>query len=175
MVSATRFRRGGGHEGCRIIGGVEHGIGREEPMDSRLLTEIDTAIRQGTTEERQALLLAVAAALASCGTPAALRPPPSAAGDGDDRLLSMPEVAAQLGIPRDRAYDLGRQGRLPVVSIGKYRRVRQSAVTAFLKRNESAGLDRRLYTYSPRDGPPSLGRGHRAEDRAGTPAGSRHG
>src|SRR5688572_2428287 len=146
-------------------------------MESRLLVEVATVIREGSIEDRQALLVAVARALATCAGPASHTPDGGAQGAsaGDDRLLTMPEVAAQLGIPADRAYDLGRQGRLPVVTIGKYRRVRQSAVAAFLKRNESAGLDRRLYTYSPRDERPSMGRGHRAADGGGTPAGSRHG
>jgi excisionase family DNA binding protein len=120
-------------------------------MDSRLLQDVATVIREGSTEDRQALLVTVASALAICGGPApqATGGAGSAAG-GDDRLLTMPEVAVQLGIPTDRAYDLGRQGRLPVVTIGKYRRVRQSAVAAFLKTNETTGLNRPRYSYSPR-------------------------
>ena len=118
-------------------------------MESKLLTEVAVAIREGSLEDRQALLLAVAAALAACaGTTPSVRVRPNSHAD-DDRLLSMPEVASQLGIPKDRAYDLGRQGRLPVVSIGKYRRVRQSAVTAFLRMNETTGLEKRWYAYSP--------------------------
>jgi excisionase family DNA binding protein len=122
-------------------------------MDTRVLHEVATVIREGSTEDRQALLVAVASALATCVGPG---PPSHAAGAAgrsaasEDRLLAMPEVADQLGIPTDRAYDLGRQGRLPVVTIGKYRRVRQSAVADFLKTNETTGLNRPRYSYSPR-------------------------
>jgi excisionase family DNA binding protein len=121
-------------------------------MDSRLLVEVTTVIREGSIEDRQALLVAVAGALATCTGPAPHTPDGGARGAsaGDDRLLTMPEVALQLGIPTDRAYDLGRQGRLPVVTIGKYRRVRQSAITAFLQTNETSGLNRPRYSYSPR-------------------------
>ncbi|HWX25460.1 MAG TPA: helix-turn-helix domain-containing protein, partial [Vicinamibacteria bacterium] len=53
-----------------------------------------------------------------------------------ERLLSLPEVACNLGITEDRAYDLARQHRLPVVTIGKYKRVRASALAAFVASNE---------------------------------------
>lgn len=121
-------------------------------MDSRLLVEVAAAIREGSIEDRQALLVAVAGALATCAGPAPHAPTGGTqdTSAADDRLLAMPEVAAQLGIPTDRAYDLGRQGRLPVVTIGKYRRVRQSSVAAFLKTNETTGLNRPRYSYSPR-------------------------
>lgn len=55
---------------------------------------------------------------------------------GGDRLLSLPEVAGILGVPEDRAYDLARQRRFPVVVIGKYRRVRESALRAFVEASE---------------------------------------
>jgi predicted DNA-binding transcriptional regulator AlpA len=58
----------------------------------------------------------------------------------DDRLLDMPETADLLGIPEDRAYDLGRQRAFPVVSIGKYKRVRLSAVMKFIAASESQPL-----------------------------------
>src|SRR6266852_5200281 len=37
-----------------------------------------------------------------------------------DRLLTIPEVAFLLGVPRGCAYDLARRGELPTVLIGKY-------------------------------------------------------
>lgn len=52
-------------------------------------------------------------------------------------LLSLPEVAAALGIPEDRAYDLAREGLLPVVTIGKYKRVRESTLRAFIAASET--------------------------------------
>ena len=54
----------------------------------------------------------------------------------EDRLLEFSEVATMLGVPEDRARDAGRRGELPVVGIGKYRRVRLSAVRAYIKANE---------------------------------------
>lgn len=119
-------------------------------MDSRLLQEVVAVIREGSTEDRQALLVTVASALAVCGGAAHQSTGGAESAAAGDRLLTMPQVAAQLGIPTDRAYDLGRQGRLPVVTIGKYRRVRQSAVAAFLKTNETTGLNCPRYSYSPR-------------------------
>src|SRR4029453_556394 len=41
----------------------------------------------------------------------------------------------------DRAYDLARKRRLPVVEIGKYRRVRLSAVQEFIAIHEAKRLD----------------------------------
>lgn len=60
-------------------------------------------------------------------------------------LLSLPEVAAALGIPEDRAYDLAREGRLAVVTIGKYKRVRESTLRSFIAASETpAAPGRRL-------------------------------
>lgn len=59
-----------------------------------------------------------------------------ASNSAQERLLSMPEAAILLRIPEDRAYDLARQRRFPVVAIGKYRRVRESALRAYIEANE---------------------------------------
>ena len=61
---------------------------------------------------------------------------PKVISPGEDHLLSLPDVAKILGVPEDRAYDLARQRRLPVVVIGKYRRVRESALRAFIAASE---------------------------------------
>jgi excisionase family DNA binding protein len=50
----------------------------------------------------------------------------------DSGLLSLPEVAKLLAIPVSRAYELARRGGLPAVKVGKYVRVRRSAVDAFI-------------------------------------------
>ena len=44
----------------------------------------------------------------------------------EDRLLSMPDVAARLGITEHQARELGRRGRLPIVRVGQ-RHVRVAA------------------------------------------------
>lgn len=58
----------------------------------------------------------------------------------EDRLLSLPDVAKVLGVPEDRAYDLARQRRLPVVVIGKYKRVRESALRAYIAASEAPAI-----------------------------------
>ena len=44
-------------------------------------------------------------------------------GDGDDRLLSVVEAAALLGISRTKTYELASRGQIPVVRIGKAVRI----------------------------------------------------
>ncbi len=61
-----------------------------------------------------------------------------------ERLLTLPEVAEILGVPEDRAYDLARRRELPVVTIGRYKRVRASALRAYVGENEQKALDERL-------------------------------
>jgi excisionase family DNA binding protein len=51
--------------------------------------------------------------------------------DGDARLLTMRQVAARLNVPKSRAYELARQGKLPAVRIGKYVRISSEALTAY--------------------------------------------
>jgi len=114
-----------------------------------IFAALDEAVRHAAPEERARLVVQLAARLAQLG--AGLTAPPSAVPE--DRLLDMPEVARILAIPEDRAYDLGRQHAFPVVTIGKYRRVRHSALAAFIAASEDESLDREAYgTYSaPRD------------------------
>jgi excisionase family DNA binding protein len=82
----------------------------------------------GALARLQALALARLNACGACQTPVE---------EGSDQLISLPEVARRLGIPEDRGYDLARQGRLPVVAVGKYRRVRESALRAFIAASET--------------------------------------
>ncbi len=58
-----------------------------------------------------------------------------------DELLDMPMVAKLLGIPESRARELGRRGQLPVVAVGKYIRVRRSAVDAFMANGDGSRRD----------------------------------
>ena len=70
------------------------------------------------------------------------------------RLLTIPQVAEQLAIPKARAYELARRGNLPIVRIGKYIRIEASALATWIStHSEVQGVDTRLYTeYStPRD------------------------
>ena len=63
--------------------------------------------------------------------------PPNDTGPSSEQLLSMKEVAGQLGVPVAYARALGRRGELPVVRLGpKYVRVRQSALDAWIAQRE---------------------------------------
>jgi excisionase family DNA binding protein len=52
------------------------------------------------------------------------------------RLLTIPEVANVLQIPCGRCYELSRQGVLPTIKIGKYIRVSQAALHAWLAQQQ---------------------------------------
>lgn len=49
------------------------------------------------------------------------------------RLLTMPEVARLLRIPEPRAYQLARDGVLPVCRLGRQLRVEQQALLAWIR------------------------------------------
>lgn len=60
--------------------------------------------------------------------------------DDLDRLLPVPLVAELLAVPVSYAYELARQGKLPTVRLGKYVRVRSSALSAWLDRQDRGEL-----------------------------------
>jgi hypothetical protein len=116
-----------------------------------LFAELDRLISDAKPEEKSGLALALLARLGAlaAGMVAAPAVPPSGSGQAEDRLLDMREVAERLGIPEDRARDLGRRGELLVVTIGKYKRVRLSALAAYVAAHEKQPLTRVPYaTYS---------------------------
>ena len=82
--------------------------------------------------DQRRLLLRVAALLAALGA-RELEPQRPAA---DDTLLTMSQVAKRLGVPGTAAYTLARQGRLPVIRIGKYVRMRPADLAAFIEANQ---------------------------------------
>jgi excisionase family DNA binding protein len=53
------------------------------------------------------------------------------------RLLSAAEVAELLGVPTSWVYEQSRQGRIPTVALGRYRRVRQEAIASWIEQLES--------------------------------------
>jgi len=100
-----------------------------------LFDELGRQIGQASPEELPQLVGQLEAAKAAAW--ARLMTKPATGNDTDEQLLTLPAVAELLGVPPDRAYDLARQGQLPVVEIGKrYKRVRRSALKAFLSQNE---------------------------------------
>jgi excisionase family DNA binding protein len=55
----------------------------------------------------------------------------------DTQLISLPDVAARLGLPKGRVYELARQGRLPTVRIGKYVRVEAQELEGWIARHRT--------------------------------------
>lgn len=84
-----------------------------------------------------ALALAAVSALAA----AAAREPDrkgrnvSASANGNShapgQLLTAEDVAARWQVPKSQVYRLAREGHLPVVELGRYRRFRPAAIEAF--------------------------------------------
>ena len=58
-------------------------------------------------------------------------------------LLTAREVAAMLGVPVSWVYEQSRRGRIPTVTLGRYRRYRWEAIEAWLDRIEvtSVGVE----------------------------------
>ena len=58
-----------------------------------------------------------------------------------ESLLTASEVAALLGVPISWVYEQSRRGRIPTVTLGRYRRYRREAIEAWLNELEAEGLD----------------------------------
>lgn len=56
-----------------------------------------------------------------------------------DRLLNADDVAELLGVPRGWVYQESRAGRIPCVTLGRYRRYRREALEGWLRENERGG------------------------------------
>ena len=52
-------------------------------------------------------------------------------------LLTAAEVAELLGVPTSWVYQQSRAGRIPTVTLGRYRRYRREAIEAWLARLEA--------------------------------------
>ncbi|HEX2451414.1 MAG TPA: helix-turn-helix domain-containing protein [Gemmatimonadales bacterium] len=52
------------------------------------------------------------------------------------RLLTAAEVAELLGVPISWVYEQSRRGLIPTVALGRYRRFREQAITAWIERLE---------------------------------------
>lgn len=64
----------------------------------------------------------------------------------EDRLLTVAEVAARLGVRPSRVRELTRTGAMPSVKIGKYVRIRPGALAAWLAEHEKKPLYSALST-----------------------------
>lgn len=54
-------------------------------------------------------------------------------------LLTAAEVAKVLGVRKSWVYEQSRRGRIPTVTLGRYRRYRADAIEAWVKELETAG------------------------------------
>jgi excisionase family DNA binding protein len=59
-------------------------------------------------------------------------------------LLTAGEVAELLGVPVSWVYEQSRRGRIPTVTLGRYRRYRQEAIASWLEQIEASGADSRF-------------------------------
>jgi excisionase family DNA binding protein len=57
-----------------------------------------------------------------------------------DPLLTAAEVGELLGVPTSWVYEQARQGRIPTVPLGRYRRFRRVAVEAWIAELEKRAL-----------------------------------
>ncbi len=58
-------------------------------------------------------------------------------------LLTAAEVAELLGVPKSWVYEQSRAGRIPTVTLGRYRRYRREAIEAWLEQIEDSPDERR--------------------------------
>ena len=56
-------------------------------------------------------------------------------------LLTADQVAELLGVPRSWVYEQSRCGRIPTVTLGRYRRYRREAIEAWLEQLEAEGIN----------------------------------
>lgn len=56
-----------------------------------------------------------------------------------ERLLTAAEVAGLLGVPKTWVYEQSRAGRIPTVTLGRYRRYRREAIEHWLADLEKRG------------------------------------
>jgi excisionase family DNA binding protein len=56
-----------------------------------------------------------------------------------ERLLTAAEVADLLGVPKTWVYEQSRAGRIPTVTLGRYRRYRREAIEQWLEDLEKRG------------------------------------
>jgi excisionase family DNA binding protein len=54
-----------------------------------------------------------------------------------ERLLTADQVAALLGVPTSWVYEQSRKGRIPTVTLGRYRRYRAQAIEAWVEELEA--------------------------------------
>jgi excisionase family DNA binding protein len=64
---------------------------------------------------------------------------PVTIGEVTGSLLTADQVAELLGVPKTWVYEQSRAGRIPTVTLGRYRRYRREAIEAWVREIEHAG------------------------------------
>jgi excisionase family DNA binding protein len=68
-------------------------------------------------------------------TPGSSGPRPRAGGP----LLTAEQVGELLGVPKTWVYEQSRKGRIPTVTLGRYRRYRREAIEHWIEQLETEG------------------------------------
>ena len=63
-------------------------------------------------------------------------------------LLTAAEVAELLGVPKSWVYEQSRAGRIPTVTLGRYRRYRREAIAGWVEQLEAPARGARAYAGS---------------------------
>jgi excisionase family DNA binding protein len=79
-------------------------------------------------------------------------------------LLTAVQVAKMLGVPTSWVYEQSRRGRIPTVTLGRYRRYRAEAIDEWLEQLERSGQSVGL---SPRRNGAGRIHSHRARSASG--------
>jgi excisionase family DNA binding protein len=77
-------------------------------------------------------------------------------------LLTAAQVAKLLGVPKSWVYEQSRRGRIPTVTLGRYRRYRLEAIDEWIRKREESGADTNGDAPRPLLGAAKGGRGSRA-------------
>ena len=85
-------------------------------------------------------------------------------------LLTAAEVAELLGVPKSWVYEQSRRGRIPTVTLGRYRRYRREAIERWVAELE-AGDDIEGRVLTTRGFPGHGGAPNRADPRRGARVG----
>lgn len=85
--------------------------------------------------EVRTLLLQISSVLAALGANGHTKPAAPAVL-AEPRLLTLPQVAERLSVPKSYAYELARRGHLPTIRFGKYIRVLASDLEKWVEQRE---------------------------------------
>jgi len=112
----------------------------QQPYIERLLTTPEDAQRVLLADVPGLLAQLASAQLQLAGLQATLLARllagPVGRGTAEDRLLNMEAVAGILNVPVAHAREMGRRHELPIVRVGRYVKVRESSLHAWLRQRE---------------------------------------